>query len=332
MLDHYEHRLVTYTQNLRTGLHNLDASYSWNSTSDNDTEEHLLDCLQHIQELATRCLNSGNSASSRFEELVMAAIQVRRSENIKNSVQNGSSELRKVWKPIRFLARIRINYDHLTLAARQLPCFRKLFIECLKPSPVHERPEKPLALDEIFDRLDGGKAVGQARKAELVRTFCAPKPKWNAKLSKHSPPNPQSLEQDFLSLQISSYHCHAEIQIILHLAVEDLIDDVFSYIGCSKYSCVLCWEFLAGFGRLRTRGCHDTLYHLWTVPETGGLPAKQNRRIVKALCHVQDELKHKLLEVSGGRRDAKPESSARKTIYTVDAAAHYRSDDPRIER
>ena len=41
----------------------------------------------------------------------------------------------------------------------------------------------------------------------------------------------------------------------------------FDYVGCSRYSCLLCSRFLHFFQALETRRCHGKLYnHSWTVP------------------------------------------------------------------
>jgi hypothetical protein len=142
----------------------------------------------------------------------------------------------------------------------------------------------------------------------------------------------ETLECNFAALQVEAKYCHAEIQILLHLALQGTTDDGYQHIGCSKYSCWLCWNFLAAFSQLRTRGCHDKLYHNWTIPEIDPLNTQYVIHIVNALIQVQARLRYSLFEESEQHTNAKAESSARTTTYLEESILPSRPKNPLISR
>ena len=65
-----------------------------------------------------------------------------------------------------------------------------------------------------------------------------------------------------------AYRKHVELQLIIFYEQNPGLTVFSPYIGCSKRSCYLCYNFIAEHGRFQVDGCHQSLYSLWTVPET----------------------------------------------------------------
>jgi len=64
------------------------------------------------------------------------------------------------------------------------------------------------------------------------------------------------------------YRQHVELQLIVFYEENPNLKLYSSYIGCNKRSCYLCYSFIKDHGRFEVDGCHQSLYSLWTVPET----------------------------------------------------------------
>ncbi|KAL9606789.1 MAG: hypothetical protein Q9179_000079 [Wetmoreana sp. 5 TL-2023] len=65
-----------------------------------------------------------------------------------------------------------------------------------------------------------------------------------------------------------AYREHVELQLIIFYEQNPKLTLSSPYIGCSKQSCYLCYNFIAEHGRFQVDGCHQSLYSLWTVRET----------------------------------------------------------------
>ena len=61
------------------------------------------------------------------------------------------------------------------------------------------------------------------------------------------------------------YREHAELQLINFYEENPTKILHTPYIGCNKLSCFLCFTFIVQHGQFHVRGCHQSLYSLWTV-------------------------------------------------------------------
>ncbi|KAI1399014.1 hypothetical protein F4819DRAFT_436380 [Hypoxylon fuscum] len=58
---------------------------------------------------------------------------------------------------------------------------------------------------------------------------------------------------------------HCEIQLLKYFARPGS-EPCLDYIGCSKKSCWLCWQFLGHFGLYTTKDTHGMIYPMWAFP------------------------------------------------------------------
>jgi OTT_1508-like deaminase len=308
----------------------------------------LPDALQKIKDLCTMYRTSDTSDHC-LERLVLEANEARKSIPRKDNAMQGSTPLRKVWTDIRFLGRLRIAYSHFITIATGFACFEKVSIHCLNEKNIlNSRVLEPLSMAKTFvllyDSEDAKVAASLAavqtdiinrkreREAKRKRNETGKRKGKRKGSNRNRECTKETLECDFVTLQVESKFYHAEIQILLHLAVQGTTDDVYQYIGCSKYSCWLCWNFLEVFSQLRTRGCHDKIYHNWRIPEIGPLNTQSVDHIVNTLVQVQAKLKRSLLEENEQRVDAQAESSAGKTTFSDQASLPARPKNPLIAR
>lgn len=90
---------------------------------------------------------------------------------------------------------------------------------------------------------------------------------------------------------------HAEVQLILHIAASDYsTKPVFKYIGCSKYSCLLCYMFVTNYGQFDTQGCHGKVTSPWSLPQTEGLSQNDLQKIIKTLESMQKQLERRICD------------------------------------
>jgi OTT_1508-like deaminase len=351
MLGHYRSRLNTYIENLMEHFSGLDPMDGQDPNGTFDSGQSLPDTLQKIKDLCTLYRRSDNSDSC-LERLVFAANKARGSIVSRDSAIQVSTPLRKVWTDIRFLGWLRIGYTHFITIATGFACFGKVCIHCLsKKNFLDSRVLEPLSMAKTFGLLSEDAEVAASLASFQTNNIIDRKRKQEAKRKRNAigigkvkgkgqgqgsnrkwECTKETLERDFATLQVESKICHAELQILLHLAVQDTTDNVYQYIGCSKYSCWLCWNFLDVFSQLRTRGCHQKMYHNWRIPEIGPLNTQSSDRIINTLVQLQGRLKRSLLEETEKGVDAQAESLAGKTIYSDHASLPSRLNNPSISQ
>lgn len=346
MLGHCRTRLNTYIENLVEHFSRLCPTDTQDRSGTFASGHGLPDALQKIKDLCTMYRTSETSDHC-LERLVLEANEARKSIPRKDNAMQGPTRLRKVWTDIRFLSRLRIAYSHFIIIATGFACFEKVSIHCLNEKNIlNSRILEPLSMAKTFgllyDSEDAKVAASLAaaqtdiinrkreREAKRKRNETGKRKRKGSNRSREY--TKETLERDFVTLQVESKFCHAEIQILLHLAVQGTTDDVYQYIGSSKYSCWLCWNFLEVFSQLRTRGCHDKMYHNWRIPEIGPLNTQSVDHIVNTLVQVQAKLKRSLLEENEQRVDAQAESSAGKTMFSDQASLPARPKNPSIAR
>src|SRR5947207_3842837 len=88
---------------------------------------------------------------------------------------------------------------------------------------------------------------------------------------------------------------HAKVQFFLSLSQQRLIQDIVSYIECSKWSCFMCWHFLNEIGGSLTKGCHEKLYTIWTVLETQSFFSLIIKKIMMTLNRMRNLIAREIL-------------------------------------
>ena len=125
----------------------------------------------------------------------------------------------------------------------------------------------------------------------------------------------------FLKLQGLPRHVHAEVQMIWHLEFGGLTECKTTYIGCSRYSCFLCWNFIQAYGKYRTRGCHGQLHIRWTILRailsTGSLDERRQRQCWHAIEKLFDQIMKRLAVKRLAPVQPAPESSAALTRPSI---------------
>jgi hypothetical protein len=68
------------------------------------------------------------------------------------------------------------------------------------------------------------------------------------------------------------------------------------YIRYSRYSCLLCFEFLQQIQGIRTRGCHGKLYgNRWTLPACAGSEGGEGRTVAEAVMKLTSRMRKELI-------------------------------------
>jgi len=82
--------------------------------------------------------------------------------------------------------------------------------------------------------------------------------------------------------------------ILLLSQDQEPFEDIFLYLGCSKYNCFMCSHFLKAYGKLAMRGCYGRFFKPWTLLQAPALATGQPGRIAKAVIQLQKDLKNGL--------------------------------------
>ena len=178
------------------------------------------------------------------------------------SACNNRSEMARTLRlRIGFLGRLDIGFNVIVRAAERLNNFRELTI-----CPLVSWSGKKLK------RTKGKERSTSWTLSQTFRSLSKPLDDTNVKLLFGQKWTKHKLITEFDKIQTQPPHVHAEVQLVLYAAQQSLEGGVHSgYIGCSKRSCFLCWEFLKAHGAFRTRASHGKIYNLWTVPKTENL-------------------------------------------------------------
>jgi len=266
------------------------------------SDARLRDWVKEFQQVATTFKNtcSGNSLlrsdildildrsskDSKSKLVTMAhAIWSSYAEQDFISACNNRSELgKKLRCSIGFLGRLDIGFNIMVRAAERLNNFQKLTI-C------------PLA--SCFGKeLKKTKEKRRSTSWTLSQTFQSlsePLDDTNVKLLFGQKWTKHKLITQFDKIKTQFPQVHAEVQLVLYAAQRNLERNGHSkYIGCSKRSCFLCWEFLKAHGEFRTRASHGKIYNLWTVPEAENLSEEKLNTIISALKSVEQVLSNHL--------------------------------------
>lgn len=207
----------------------------------------------------------------------------------------------KLYREIGFLGRLKTSFRVLVTAAEQVPGFDDL---CLIPVVGLETRRKPISQQwSLAKTLDALKLQLSDMAVEKLMRPSSSKVRWTK----------NKLLNDYSRLKSPTWEVHAEIQLIIFILKhpEEVSNGKrFDYIGCSRYSCVLCSRFLHFFQALKTRGCHGKLYnHSWTIPIQDGLGRNEQYMLSEAtrkvISWMRKELNASMMPPGQRRSEAK---------------------------
>jgi hypothetical protein len=185
---------------------------------------------------------------------------------------------RRLWQQIGFLGCFQTAYDVFVQASATLFRFENVAIFSIPPGKTrNDPPSATLTLDQstmVFSENIN------------LNSF------WIL-LSKKRRTPPEAREE-FSGIQKSPLYAQAEIQMILHLGVENQTGRASDYLGYGKHSCSMCWNFTQACGVMRTRGCSGSLPIGRTILETKSLPRVDVGKTVKVTQMTINKLKHEL--------------------------------------
>lgn len=249
------------------------------SPEDKNTGDSLTR-LENLRQLVFS-VNDMDSHLDVLSGLVKEASHVRTSKYAKAVLldsQLATPETRKLWENIYFLGRLRTAFKRMRKVILTFPSFQKVkFVPLLPANNTSRTKHNPLGLERTLELIDLN------MNAATVKYILGST--WTIKGAKRK----------FIEMQGQDLHIHAEVNMLLHLcSIRDRYSNAYSYIGCSKRSCFMCWNLLRTHGIFSTRGCHGRLYSRWTVPESTMLPTDQSEAFGMALVQVQEHLVEKL--------------------------------------
>lgn len=260
ILSFYHKRIQTYATHLHTLLESFPRV--------NEDEDEDLKCLM---ELRTHCRVANNQ--ERRDSIVKIATKLRNSEQLR-TLLHGSffSDGIKIWKAICFLARTNSFFTTFIEFRQKFGRFRQVRVVGLKDMQAKKKAEPASSFDNAL------KSFGLQPNSSVAKKY-------------FGTPNLKELRKRFNVIQLQPLYSHVEIQLICYLMRERLSERTIPYIGCSKRSCLICWNFLKHLpGAFRTRGCHGKLYNRWTVPKISNPNTADQISINTALGSVQREL------------------------------------------
>lgn len=278
MLEHYELRLKERTINLRQNL----KKYKEAAIVDNRGDE-----LSHLKRLLDDLLSdiadqSGRTVKEWRGSLVDRCYDIRRGFESEDMSRLCTDKLgQDLWLSIGLMSRLRIAYKVMVRAAQRLSSFEKLEIRPVKA------PKSSM-----------GTKSSSSSRWPLQRVFAAIGEEFSdSNIKRLFRQNKSSLMQKFTKELGRPLQYHAEVQLILHIAASGYsTESVFKYIGCSKYSCLLCYMFVTKYGQFNTQGCHAKVSSPWSLPDTEGLSQNDLQKIIKAIQSMQRQLERRIYD------------------------------------
>lgn len=279
MLLYHQGRIHSdYIPNLRASLKDYNTIAN---TSSSGNHYDIDDELSVLRKLAFDVTKPGQATIDQDDKLVTTAYKLRMTKTVEEVLQNSAgstNKMKKLWVDICLLARLRVTFRKFEEIAVKLPSFSKVTIDLLRLDSVSvEPPKRPLSLKQTFDIL----------KISLDSTTVTSIIGQRWSLSR--------VEREFSKRQKQKLYIHCEVQMLLFLCRDEpSTDALLPYLGCSKFSCLMCARLLHFHGKFTTRGCHGRLFRSWTLPEVTGLGLGQRDRIVGAVIKLQKDLKEEL--------------------------------------
>ncbi|KAI5460130.1 hypothetical protein BGZ63DRAFT_389571 [Mariannaea sp. PMI_226] len=296
LLRHQSQRLkvviVKLRQIIKSLQHLLPQHFSVESVCDGvlpDMDDSvILDFEKSLQLLAKMLYGDSDSGLERYNALVSLSHGIYQTFPAED-FQNFGREGKKLRQEIGFLGRLKTSLRVLIAAARQLPGLDDLSLVPVRLKTSKRPSSKEWSLTKTFQTLDL-----QLRNTSIHKLMEASnlKAKWTK----------NKLLNDFSKLKSPTFEIHAEIQAVIFIL--SCPDEVakgkrFDYIGCSRYSCLLCSKFLHFFQTINTRGCHGKLYnHSWTLPLVDRLGENEWQILLGA---VKDVISWMRMELNGNK-------------------------------
>ncbi|KZL81781.1 zf-mynd domain-containing protein, partial [Colletotrichum incanum] len=295
--------IVDLRQIMKSFQHLLPQHSGPESTSDDvhsDTDGVVRNFEDSLKLLAKRLLGDSSSDLERHNSLVSLSHALYQNFSAEHFLALGHAG-DKLHEAIGFLGRLKTSFRVLVTAARQISGFDDL---SLIPVAGLKTRKKPLgqewSLAETFHALDlqlSDTAIGKLMRPSRSKV------RWTQ----------NRLLNDFSRLKSPTWEVHAEIQLIVFILShpEEVANGKrFDYIGCSRYSCALCFRFLHSFQALKTRGCHGKLYsHSWTVPLGDNLGKGEqymlSGAVMKVVFWMRKELITRTMSSAQSRLEAK---------------------------
>jgi hypothetical protein len=251
-----------------------------------DLDVAVLDFEEGLRLLAKSLFDCSNSNLERHDELVSLSHALYRTFSAERFQAFGRAG-GKLYKEIGFLGRLQTSFRVLIAAARQLSGFEDLSLV-------------PVVRFKIWKkRLSQEWSLARALQALNLKLSDTDINKLMGPSSSRVRWTQNKLLHDFSQLKSPTWEVHAEIQLIIFILghPEEVANGKrFDYIGCSRYSCVLCSRFLHFFQALKTRGCHGKLYNRsWTVPLGDNLGNGEQRMLSRATTKLTSWMREELI-------------------------------------
>ncbi|KAJ0423603.1 hypothetical protein BJY00DRAFT_277887 [Aspergillus carlsbadensis] len=252
-----------------------------------------------------------------MSRLVDECHNIRRShEDSIAGLRDGTTKVAKnLWQSIGFLGRLRSAYNDLLRAAERLPGFEELEIVSvtLGVDQSKKKPAaKPWSLAETFNSIGFSLSDSNVRKL-FGQTW-----------------SKSRLLERFSSELRQPLQFHVEVQLVLYLmSAYDSTASTFNYIGCSKYSCLLCHMVVKGCGQFETRGCHGKVSSPWSIPEANGFSQNDIDRLVTLLKSMQKAIGDQICEPGRERIELRKESTVGESSIATKTDI---VDEPHLQR
>lgn len=273
-----------------------------------EIELNFEDCLKLLANLLFAHSESDLGRHQRLVSLSYALYRTFRVEHFQALGRAGD----KLHQEIGFLGRLRTSFRVLVAATRQIPGFENLSLIPVNRLKIWKNlSSQEWSLAETFRALDlqlNDTAIDQLMGPSRSKI------RWTR----------NKLSNDFSRLKSPRWEVHAEIQLIIFtLNYPDEIANGrrIDYIGCSRYSCLLCSKFLHCYQALGTRGCHGKLYnHSWTIPLGEKLGYDQQHMLLGAVIEIIPWMRKELIgntKLSTQRRPEAKESTVGGSLIDI---------------
>lgn len=317
LLHHQSSRLNTAVADVRQIMKNFPHLLPQHSSPETicdgalpDMDDVVLDFEDCLKLLAMLLFGDSDSDFKRHKSLVSLSHTVYRTfpaENFQALGRVGD----KLHQAIGFLGRLQTSFRILVTAARQISGFDDLTLIPVVGFKTRGKPHRQeWSLATTFHALN--LQLSDTAIDELMRPSRS-KVRWTK----------TKLLKEFSGLKSPTWEVHAEIQLIIFILSnpgEVANGKRFDYIGCSRYSCLLCSKFLYFFQDLKTRGCHGKLYnHSWTVLLKDNL-GKGEDMLSGAMKNVISWMQKELTAsnmLSAGRKLEAKESTIGSSLITI---------------
>lgn len=264
--------LEYYSERLRTYISNARKSLDTCRTLIPDSSKDHFDELDKLMK------------EGKKHEPVLKAYQIRRNPVVQKLFELNHGGTRQLWISIGFLGRLRSAYNVFIGIA---PSFDNVVVIRV-PKPIQQkRIRHRLSLTETMQYLQW------TLDSDTVRKYV----QRNATTAK--------IDKQFKTLQQAKTFVHAEVQIVLELCE---VEGIFRYIGCSKRSCYMCWNFLRAYGAPQTKGSHGKLYNGWIIPELK-FATRISEKLTSSIKELQRTIEEELRLPVGEGRNQIAESS-----------------------